>query len=353
VDLGFSSASIVTFRVDPPAQGPTAQASPVYARILDELAGVPGVRKATMIENPLIAGLSSTRTALVDDRQRSIYVNAVGPDLFEALGVPLLAGRVLGPQDAAGPEKVVLNRTAADRLFGGAALGRHFTIPAPPGVTGDREVEVVGIVADTKYTSLRAAPPPTMFDYYARRTVQTLSGMTFMVRVDGSAAALERPIREAVARASKGVAATGYRTQADQIDRTIGRERVFARLLTLFGAFALALASFGLYGATAYAVARRTAEIGVRMALGARRGQVQRMILRQVAALAGTGLLVGVPLAVFTGRLLDSLLFGLTPSDPATIAAAAATLLAVVLIAGAVPARRAARIDPLSAIRTE
>jgi predicted permease len=352
-DLGFSSASIVTFRVDPPSAGPAAHASPVYGRILEELSRVPGVRSASMVENTLIAGVSSTRTALVDDQRRSMYVNAVGPDLFQTLGVPVLAGRVLGPQDAAGPEKVVLNRTAADRLFGGAALGRHFTIPAPPGLSGDRDVEVVGIVADTKYTSLRAATPPTMFDYYARRSMQTLIGMTFMVRVDGNAAALERPIREAVARAAKGVAATGYRTQADQIDRTIGRERVFARLLTVFGGFALALASFGLYAATAYSVARRTSEIGVRMALGARGGQVQWMIFRQVAVLGVTGLLIGVPLAWFTGRLLDSLLFGLTPTDPATLIAAAATLLAVVTIAGVVPARRAARIDPLGAIRAE
>jgi len=353
VDLGFTAASIVTFRVDPPPAGATAPASPVYGRILDELSRVPGVRGASMVENTLIAGVSSSRTALVNDQRRSIHVNAVGPDLFETLGVPLVAGRVLGPRDAGGPEKVVLNRTAADRLFAGAALGRRFTIPAPPGGTGDRDVEVVGVVGDTKYTSVRAATPPTMFDYYARRTVQTLTGMTFMVRVDSNAAELERPIREAVARASKGVAATAYRMQADQIDRTIGRERVFARLLTLFGGFALALASFGLYGATAYAVARRTGEIGIRMALGASRGRVQRMILRQVALLAGSGLLVGVPLALFTGRLLDSLLFGLTPADPATLIAAAVTMLAVVMLAGAVPARRAARIDPLCAIRTE
>jgi predicted permease len=353
VDLGFSPASIVTFRVDPPSQGLIGQASPVYGRILDELSRVPGVRSASMVENMLIAGISSTRTALVNGERRSMYVNAVGPDLFDTLGVPLIAGRVLGPQDAVGPEKVVLNRTAADRLFGGAALGRHFTIPAAPGLTGDRNVEVVGIVADTKYTSLRAATPPTLFDYYARRSVETLIGMTSMVRIDGNAAALERPIREAVARAAKGVAATGYRTQADQIDRTIGRERVFARLLTLFGGFALALASFGLYGATAYSVARRTGEIGVRMALGARRGQVQWMILRQVGMLAGIGLLIGVPLASFSGRLLTSLLFGLTPTDPTTLIVAAATMLVVVMIAGAVPARRAARIDPLSAIRME
>ena len=353
VDLGFSAASVVTFRVDPPSQGSAGQASPVYGRILDELARVPGVRGASMVENTLIAGVSSSHAALVNGQRRSMFVNAVGPDLFDLLDVPLVAGRALGPRDAFGPEKVVLNRTAADRLFGGAALGRHFTIPAAPGRSGDRDVEVVGIVADTKYTSLRAATPPTMFDYYARRTVETLMGMTFMVRVDGNAAALERPIREAVARAAKGVAATAYRTQAEQIDRTIGRERVFARLLTLFGLFALALASFGLYGATAYTVARRTGEIGVRMALGARRGQVHWMILRQVAVLGGMGLLAGVPLAVFTGRLLDSLLFELTPTDPATLVAAAATMLAVVLIAGAVPARRAARIDPLRAIRTE
>lgn len=306
-----------------------------------------------MVENTLIAGVSSSRSALVNDQRRSLYVNAVGPDLFQMLGVRVLAGRVLEPRDASGPEKVVLNQTAADRLFGGAAIGRHFTIPAAPGLSGDRDVEVVGIVADTKYTSIRAATPPTMFDYYARRSVQTLTGMTFMVRVDGNPATLERPIREAVARASKGVAATAYRTQADQIDRTIGRERVFARLLTLFGGFALALAAVGLYGATAHSVARRTGEIGVRMALGAQRAQVQWLILRQVAVLAGIGLLFGVPAALFSGRLLNSLLFGLTSTDTVTVVAAGATMLAVVMIAGAMPARRAARIDPLTAIRTE
>lgn len=353
VDLGFSPTSIVTFRVDPPALGPTAPASPVYGRILDELSRVPGVRSASMVENTLIAGVSSSRSALVNDQRRSLYVNAVGPDLFQMLGVRVLAGRVLEPRDASGPEKVVLNQTAADRLFGGAAIGRHFTIPAAPGLSGDRDVEVVGIVADTKYTSIRAATPPTMFDYYARRSVQTLTGMTFMVRVDGNPATLERPIREAVSRASKGVAATAYRTQGDQIDRTIGRERVFARLLTLFGGFALALAAVGLYGATAHSVARRTGEIGVRMALGAQRAQVQWLILRQVAVLAGIGLLFGVPAALFSGRLLNSLLFGLTSTDTVTVVAAGATMLAVVMIAGAMPARRAARIDPLTAIRTE
>jgi putative ABC transport system permease protein len=227
VDLGFTAASIVTFRVDPPSGGATAPASPVYGRILDELSRVPGVRGASMVENTLIAGVSSSRTALVDDRRRSVHVNAVGPDLFETLGVPLVAGRVLGPRDAIGPEKVVLNRTAADRLFGGNALGRRSTIPAPPGGTADREVEVVGVVADTKYTSVRAATPPTMFDYYARRSVQTLTGMTFMVRVDRNAAELERPIREAVARASTGVAATAT---APRRIRSTARSAVSASL---------------------------------------------------------------------------------------------------------------------------
>jgi len=353
VDLGFAPESLVTFRVEAPADDSPPTGSPVYGRILDQVERVGGVRHASMVENTLIAGVSSTRTALVDGQRRLVYVNGVGPGFFETLAVPVLAGRTLDARDATGPEKVVLNRTAAERLFGGAAVGRRFTIPAPPGGTVDRDVEVVGVVSDTKYTSLRAATPPTIFDYYARRSITTLIGMTFMVRADRPAAALERPLRDAVARASAGIAATAYRTQADQIAATIGRERIFARLLTLFGAFALLLAAMGLYGATAYTVERRASEIGVRIALGARRAQVLWMILRQVGVVAMIGLSIGIPTALAAATLLSTMLFGLTATDPATLTGAAATLLAVVLLAGLVPARRAARIDPLTAIRTD
>ncbi len=146
---------------------------------------------------------------------------------------------------------------------------------------------------------------------------------------------------------------TTFRTETEQIDETIARERVFARLLTPFGAFALLLASIGLYGATAYGVARRTGEIGVRIALGARQGQVRWLVLRQTAILAAIGLAIGVPASLAAAQLLKAQLFGVKPADFATIAAAGGSMLGTVLLAGWIPARRAGRVDPLTAIRME
>jgi predicted lysophospholipase L1 biosynthesis ABC-type transport system permease subunit len=248
---------------------------------------------------------------------------------------------------------VLINESAAQLLFGGPAVGRHFVIPAGPGIPGDRDVEVVGVVADSKYTSLRRAAPPTMFDYFARRTNMTMLGLTYAVRTDAPAGAIEAAIREAVSQAAPGIGITAFQTQRAQIDRTIGRERVFARLLSLFGLFALVLAAVGLHGVTSYGVARRTSEIGMRIALGATRGQVLTMIMRQVAGLAAAGLVAGIGAVLVSGPLLSSMLFGVVASDLPTIAAAAALMLTVVLFAGWIPARRAARIDPLAAIRED
>jgi predicted permease len=352
VELGFRPESLVTFRVEVPIQADRTVAIPVYDRILAAVREVPGVGAASMVENPLISGVQSSRTVVADGIKQAILTNASGPGVFEALGARLVEGRGLETRDAIGPESVVLNETAARRLFKGPALGREQTIAAS-GDRPQRVARVVGIVADMHYTSVRSAPPATLFDYYARHARESLTGLTFVVRSDQPAPLLERPLRAAVARASPATGITAFRSQTAQIAQTLGRERVFARLLTLVGAFGLLLAAIGLHGITAYSVAQRTSEIGVRLALGATTGRVLWMVLRQVAGIALAGLAVGVPAALAAGPLLRALLFGLAPTDAPTLGIAAVTLLSISLLAGWIPARRAAALDPLTAIRRD
>jgi predicted permease len=352
VELGFRPESLVTFRVEVPIQPDGTVAIPVYDRILAAVREVPGVRAASMIENPLISGVQSSRTVVADGVKQAISTNATGPDVFEALGARLVEGRGLQTRDATGPESVVLNQTAARRLFEGPALGRELTIAAI-GDRPQRVARVVGIVADMHYTSVRSTPPATLFDHYARHARESLTGLTFVVRSDQPPPLLERPLRAAVARVSPATGITAFRSQTAQIAQTLGRERVFARLLTLVGAFGLLLAAIGLHGITAYSVAQRTNEIGVRVALGATRGRVLWMVLRQVSGIALAGLAVGVPAALAAGPLLRALLFGLAPTDAPTVGIAAVTLLSISLLAGWIPARRAAALDPLTAIRRD
>ncbi len=352
VDLGFRPESLVTFRVEVPIQRDGTVAIAVYDHILAAVRDVPRVRAASMVENPLISGVQSSRTVVADGVKQAISTNASGPDLFEALGAHLVEGRGLETRDATGPESVVLNQTAARRLFKGSALGRELLIAAV-GDHPQRVARVVGIVADMHYTSVRSTPPATLFDHYARHARESLTGLTFVVRSDEPASVLERPLRAAVAQASPATGITAYRSQTAQIAQTLGRERVFARLLTLVGAFGLLLAAIGLHGITAYSVAQRTNEIGVRVALGATRGRVLWMVLRQVAGIALAGLAVGVPAALAAGPLLRALLFGLAPTDAPTVGIAAVTLLSISLLAGWIPARRAAALDPLTAIRRD
>ena len=352
IELGFRPESLVTFRVEVPIQPDGVVAIPVYDRILAAVRAVPGVRAASMVENPLIGGVQSSRTVVVNGVKKSILTNASGPDVFDALGARLIEGRGLEARDATGPESVVLNETAARRLFEGPALGRELTIAAI-GEQPPRVARVVGIVADMHYTSVRSTPPPTLFDHYARHARESLTGLTFVVRSDQPAPLLERPLRAAVAQASPTTGITAFRSQATQIAQTLGRERVFARLLTLVGAFGLLLAAIGLHGITAYSVAQRTSEIGVRLALGATTGRVLWMVLRQVAGIALAGLAVGVPAALAAGPMLRALLFGLAPTDAPTLGIAVVTLLSISLLAAWIPARRAAALDPLTAIRRD
>lgn len=353
VTLGFDAGSLVLFRVDP-AQDPEIKAArqtdtgaPVLLAfmqsLLDQLRGVPGVRAATLLENSLLSGWVSNTRAVIDGAEQTIHMNAVGPAFFDTVAMPILAGRGLELEDGLpGRRAVVINETAARLYFSGQPpIGRTFRY-------GTKDAEVVGVAADAKYSSLRADVVPTLYDPIPRRG---LGAMFVALETDRPAGELEKPVRDAVARVSPNLPITEFKTQRDQIAESIGRERLIARLSTAFSGLTLLLACIGLYGVTAYTVARRTAELGVRLALGSTRGQVLWLVLRQSLVLAAAGVALGVPAAYLTSPLLESLLFGVLPHDVPTLAAAAATMLAVAACAGTLPAIRAARLEPLQALR--
>jgi predicted permease len=283
-------------------------------------------------------------------RSHRAWQLTVDERFFDTMGIPLVRGRTFAPADATGAPVVLVNRTLARQLFQTEdVVGRQ--------IDGGSErqrvpTEIVGLVEDAHYTSVRDNEPPTLYRYY-RQPPQMKNAATFEVRTSGSPSAFASSVRAIVADIDPALPVYGVMTQADQVATSLRQERLFARLATLLGTIALLLAAIGLYGLLAYNVARRTPEIGVRMALGAARGRVLWMVLRESLVLALLGLMAGVPLALAGTRMLDTMLFGLASRDPATLAAAAAILIVLAATAGYLPARRAARVDPLVALRAD
>lgn len=347
VELGFDPEGIVAFQLNP---GYTERSPEEYPQLYQEamaaLEAIPGVRSATLLENALMSGIISNGSATVDGERVMVHFNAAGPGLFETLGMPVLEGRAVGIQDGPdAPPVAVVNRTAVRELFGGASpIGRTIG-------RGSREVEIVGVVGDTPYRSARDDVPPILYESALQRS--GYNGHHLVLRIDGPSGPLEPVIREAIHRVDPALPVPELRSQADIMARTTARERVFTHLLTLFGGFALLLASIGLHGVTSYAVTRRTREIGVRVAVGARPGQILTLVLKQVVILVGLGLVVGIPAALWASPLAGSLLYGVAPTDPLTVALASLTMLAVAVGAGLLPAVRAARMDVQSTLRME
>jgi predicted permease len=347
VDLGFDPDNLVIFRLDPePTAGAAADPRPrLHQEVLRQVREIPGVDSATLVENVLMSGTTSSNRVVVDGRDSPILLNAVGPGFFETMGMRVLAGRPLGEEDTAGsPVTAVVNEAAVRRLFGGVQpLGRRVRI-------AERELEIVGVVADSRYARQRAEIRPVLFDSVLQRPS---SRPHVVIRTLGPLTGLEPLIRRLVESVDRNLTVPEIRTQLDYLAQSTARERVFAQVLTIFGGFALLLAGIGLHGVTSYAVARRTSEIGVRVALGARRSQVLWLIMRQVALLAVAGLATGVPLALAATPVMASMLFGVAPRDPVVIGVASTVLVGAALLAGLLPACRAARMDALVALRSE
>jgi predicted permease len=353
VDLGFNPERLLIFRLDPSLNGYDAdRAERLYGQVLERLAAIPGATSATVTDIVLISQHQNNWTFLVPGSgPKNVKFSRIGPAYFETFGIPLVAGRSIGLQDhSRAPRVAVLNETAARTLFGSEpALGQRLTMQSDH----PAELEVVGVVRDSRYTSPRDPMPPTVYLPYAQTALGRLGPMNVAVRSSAPLSSVAGLIRAAVAEVDPNIPVADLRTQVDQIDETLGTERMFMRLLLAFGAFALLLANIGLHGVTAYSVARRTSEIGVRVALGARQIDVLWLILRQVIGITVAGLAVGVLAAVASTRLIRASLYGVDAVDPASIAAAVCVMAMVAMVAGFFPARRAARLDPLVALRHE
>jgi predicted permease len=272
----------------------------------------------------------------------------VSPAFFETMEIPLVAGRGFTARDAGdAPRVVVINEAAARKYFPGEnPIGRR----TGPTLEESGRREIVGILRDAKYNSVRDAAVPTLYLPFLQNPQ---GNATFEVRTAGDPMAAIAGIREAVRQIDPALPLIDVTTQLEEVERRFVQEKVFAQAYTLFGGLALLVASVGLFGVMSYSVARRTNEIGIRMALGAARQDVLCLVMRESMILVAAGIVIGVGGAIAASRLVSSLLFGLAPTDPMTIAGAMAVMALVSALAGYLPARRASRVDPMVALRCE
>jgi predicted permease len=340
----------------------------VYQQISERVEAVPGVQAVTFSRTALLAQSSHTSSVFLREALNATpdsegrikpsgegYRHIVRENFLEAMGIPLLYGRTFGPHDdAASPKVVVVNQTFAKTFFPNEnAIGKRFTYDT----SKPDELEIVGICKDAKYATQRDDVPPTIYCPY--RQERPLPYATFEVRTAADPNSIVASVRDAVRQVDSNLPVSSVKTQIEQADETLRMERLFAKLLTLFALLAQQLAAIGLFGVLAYAVSQRTHEIGIRMALGADRASVLKMIVRQGMTLAVLGVILGLVGAYVLTKYLESwislskMLFGVKVSDPLTYAAIAVLLTVVALIACYIPARRATKVDPLVALRAE
>ncbi len=356
VDVGFDADHLVLFEISPPARRyPGPKDVRLHQQLEQGIASLPGVEHISPGSIPYISQNMTNADffpegELPDPRRKHAEdENTVGINFFPTLGIPIVAGRGFGPQDTSTSTKVgIINQSLARKRFPNTnPLGKRFK--------ADREtsdwIQIVGICADTRYADLRGNPPAQFFLPYVQQP--EVGTLTYQVRAHMQPSALFPALRSVVQSVDRDLPIIDFRTQREQINATMQMERAFAALTAGFGVLALALACVGIYGIMAYSVAQRTNEIGIRLALGAQPGQVRSMILRESTGLTAFGIAAGVAAALGLTRLVKSMLFGVTPNDPATLAGGIALLLAVAIAATWFPARRAASVQPMQALRHE
>jgi predicted permease len=357
VPSGFNQENAILFKVDTSATGlkDTDPRLPALLRDVEEkVKAIPGVQAASFAFFTFNQGLwtSPAYTREQPDiprDQRSIRNDIVGPDFFAAMGIPLVQGRGFGPQDTASSQKVaVISETMAKRFFpGSSAVGKRFGIDGP---NSTESLEVIGVVKDAKFGSLTEEIQPIAF-YPHAQAPDVLSN--FVVRFSGPASAVVPQVRQTIQQVDRNLPIDDVVSLSDHVGRSLVQQKLVARLASFFGLLALLLACVGLYGVMSYGVARRTNEIGIRMALGAQNRGVLWLVLREALVLVVIGLVAGVLASLVLTKTAASLLYELKPNDPLTIALASSLLLAVALLAGYLPARRAARVNPMIALRDE
>lgn len=365
VNPGFDATNTLLFNLNPGRSGyDQLRTRTILERIQERLNSVPGVRSASFSHTALIAGSDAIGTGLpldapavapnspeeqeLKDRNRTWRLT-VDDRFFETMGIAMMNGRSFSRGDStAAPPVAVINQALAKRLFGRTdVVGRQFKFSSRAYTA---VLDIVGVCADAKYRSLRTDPPPTVYLSYR----QSPAGpMTFEIKTAGDPLAVVPIARETIREIDPNLPITSVRTQEAQIERALARERLMAGLATVLGVVTVLLAGVGLYGMLAYSVSRRVPEIGIRLALGAEPSALRWLVIRHALGLVGAGMTIGVVAARLGTGILGSLLFGLSPTDPVTFLLGAVVMMAIAGAAVYFPARRAARVDPMIALRAE
>ena len=355
VDVGFDSKNLLMFNVNPRINGyDLERASRLFSQVLERMGTMPGVRTAALTRAPLLSattfmdptwkqGQASQAPAV-----ETMYKMDVSPAFFATMGIPVLRGRSFSDRDGPTGSKVaILNEAAARRLFpDGDVLGRRI------GESFEKsgEFEVVGVVRDAKYASVRDPGPPTMYRCVWQTTQRNLH---VVLRTAGEPMAMSETVRAAMREIDPTVPIQEFTSQSEQISQRFAQERLFARAYAAFGALAVLLACIGLFGLMSYNVARRTSEIGVRLALGAQRRAVIGMVMSESIWLVAIGVVLGLAAVLWASRFVQTVVYGLSPSDPLTIGGAVALVAGVTALAAGAPARRASNVNPIEALRQQ
>jgi predicted permease len=358
IDLGYNREHLLLVSTDPMAAGYNKSRTTNYANELAaQLANLPGVRAVTSSKNGLFSGSESGNSIKVEgydsknDPDLQAAFDQVAPNYFSAVGIPLLLGREIGLQDTeTSPRVAVINESMARFYFGQAnPIGRKFTIDD---TSSKGPVEIVGVARDARDHQLKGKVQ-RRFYIPVSQALGSIAGLNFEIRTAGNPVAVAEAVRKQIKSFDANVPINSVRALNELAERSISDQILIARISSFFAGLALLLAAIGLYGILSYSVAGRTREIGVRMALGAQRGSVLRMVLEEAGKLVVLGVVIGVPASLLASRLFLSMLFGLKTTDPGSMALVIAVLLAITLLASYIPARRATKVDPMVALRYE
>lgn len=353
IPLGFNPENVLLFDINAPQAGyPQTGAAAYYTQLRDRFVELPGVRAATLSHASMIKAGRSHPIQLGGVRlEGTNRLMQTGPRFFSTMQIPLLAGREFDERDgaAAVAPGVVSDLFARTYFPNQNPIGRRLAIAGGMPM----EVEIIGVSAAAHYGAIKFASPPVLYVSYSHAPPSSLQSMTYALRTDGDPLSYIAAVRQIVHNADSRIPVTNFKTQAGEIASTINQEIILARICVAFAIVALVIACAGLYGTLAYAVARRTREIGIRIAIGARRGSVIWMVMREVLVLTVLGLLISIPLARGASRFIASFLFEMQPNDPRAIALALVTLVAAALVASYGPARRAATVNPITALRQD
>ena len=358
VDLGYNREHLLVVSTDPLAAGYNLTRTTSFAnQLAEQISGLPGVLAVTSSKNGLFSGSESGNSIKVEgytsknDADLQAAFDEVSPNYFHGVGIPMLLGRDIGLEDTETSSRVaVINETMAKFYFGKAnPIGRKFSVE---GMEAKGPVEIVGVARDVRDHKLKGSID-RRFYLPLSQSIGQIPVVNFVVRTVGNPVAVAEAVRKQIKNLDANIPVNNIRSLNELTERAISDQILIARLSSIFAGLALLLAAIGLYGILSYSVAGRTREIGVRMALGAQRGSVLKMILQEAGILVLVGVVIGIPSAILASRLFSAMLFGLKGTDPVSMLLVIAVLLAITLLASYIPARRATKVDPMIALRYE